>query len=55
MLTSSISSLLALAGQAALRIGAANRGRGFSPSGVRAMVGERMNQRRLMARYPPNG
>lgn len=39
---------------AAFRIGAANRRRGFSPSGVRMMYREWMNQRRLMALYPPN-
>ena len=37
---------------AAFRIGAANRRRGCSSSGVRAMVWDRMNQRRLMAQYP---
>jgi len=37
---------------AAFRIGAANRRRGFSPSGVRAMYRDWMNQRRLMALYP---
>jgi hypothetical protein len=39
---------------AAFRIGAANRRRGFSPSGVRAMYRDWMNQRRLMAIYPLN-
>lgn len=39
---------------AAFRIGAANRRRGFSPSGVRAMYRDWMNQRRLMAAYPLN-
>jgi hypothetical protein len=39
---------------AAFRIGAANRRRGFSSSGVRAMVRDWMNQRRLMALYPLN-
>ena len=39
---------------AAFRIGAANRRRGFSSSGVRAMYRDWMNQRRLMARYPLN-
>jgi hypothetical protein len=39
---------------AAFRIGAANRRRGFSSSGVRAMFRDWMNQRRLMARYPLN-
>jgi hypothetical protein len=38
----------------AFRIGAANRRRGFSPSGVRAMYRDWMNQRRLMAIYPLN-
>ncbi len=38
----------------AFRIGAANRRRGFSSSGVRAMYRDWMNQRRLMAIYPPN-
>jgi hypothetical protein len=38
----------------AFRIGAANRRRGFSPCGVRAMYRAWMNQRRLMARYPLN-
>ena len=37
---------------AAFRIGAANRRRGFSPSGVRTMYRDWMNQRRLMAIYP---
>ncbi len=37
---------------AAFRIGAANRRRGFSSSGVRAMYRDWMNQRRLMANYP---
>jgi hypothetical protein len=39
---------------AAFRIGAANRRRGFRPSGVRAMYRDWMNQRRLMAIYPLN-
>ena len=39
---------------AAFRIGAANRRRGFSPSGVRRMYRDWMNQRRLMAIYPLN-
>jgi hypothetical protein len=39
---------------AAFRIGAANRRRGFSPSGVREMYRDWMNQRRLMAAYPLN-
>jgi hypothetical protein len=39
---------------AAFRIGAANRRRGFSPSGVRTMYRDWMNQRRLMAIYPLN-
>jgi hypothetical protein len=39
---------------AAFRIGAANRRRGFAPSGVRAMYRDWMNQRRLMALYPLN-
>jgi hypothetical protein len=39
---------------AAFRIGAANRRRGFSPSGVRAMYRDWKNQRRLMALYPLN-
>lgn len=39
---------------AAFRIGAANRRRGFSPSGVRGMYRDWMNQRRLMALYPLN-
>jgi len=39
---------------AAFRIGAANRRRGFSSSGVRAMYRDWMNQRRLMALYPLN-
>jgi hypothetical protein len=38
----------------AFRIGAANRRRGFSSSGVRAMYRDWKNQRRLMAVYPPN-
>jgi hypothetical protein len=38
----------------AFRIGAANRRRGFSSSGVRAMYHAWMNQRRLMAIYPLN-
>jgi hypothetical protein len=33
---------------------AANRRRGFSSSGVRAMLRDWMNQRRLMAQYPLN-
>jgi hypothetical protein len=39
---------------AAFRIGAANRRRGFSSSGVRAMIRHWRNQRRLMAIYPMN-
>jgi hypothetical protein len=39
---------------AAFRIGAANRRRGFSPSGVRTMYRAWKNQRRLMALYPLN-
>jgi hypothetical protein len=39
---------------AAFRIGAANRRRGFSSSGVRTMYRDWMNQRRLMAIYPLN-
>jgi hypothetical protein len=39
---------------AAVRIGAINRRRGFSSSGVRVMYREWMNQRRLMASYPLN-
>jgi hypothetical protein len=39
---------------AAFRIGAANRRRGFSSSGVRAMYLSWKNQRRLMALYPMN-
>jgi hypothetical protein len=39
---------------AAFRIGAANRRRGFSSSGVRAMYRDWKNQRRLMALYPMN-
>jgi hypothetical protein len=39
---------------AAFRIGAANRRRGLSSSGVRAMYRDWMNQRRLMAIYPLN-
>jgi hypothetical protein len=39
---------------AAFRIGAANRRRGFSSSGVRAMYRDWTNQRRLMALYPLN-
>jgi hypothetical protein len=39
---------------AAFRIGAANRRRGFAPSGVRRMYRDWMNQRRLMALYPLN-
>lgn len=39
---------------AAFRIGAANRQRGFSPSGLRTMYRDWMNQRRLMAIYPLN-
>ncbi len=38
----------------AFRIGAANRRRGFSPCGVRAMYREWRNQRRLLAIYPLN-
>jgi hypothetical protein len=38
----------------AFRIGAANRRRGFSSSGVRAMYRDWVNQRRLMAIYPLN-
>lgn len=38
----------------AFRIGAANRKRGFEPSGVRQMYRDWMNQRRLMAAYPLN-
>ncbi len=38
----------------AFRIGAANRRRGFRPSGVRAMYRDWTNQRRLMAMYPLN-
>ena len=38
----------------AFRIGAANRRRGFRPSGVRAMYRDWVNQRRLMAQYPLN-
>ena len=38
----------------AFRIGAANRRRGFAPSGVRAMYRDWLNQRRLMALYPLN-
>lgn len=38
----------------AFRIGAANRRRGFSSSGVRAMYRDWVNQRRLMASYPLN-
>jgi hypothetical protein len=38
----------------AFRIGAANRRRGFSSSGVRAMYRDWMKQRRLMALYPLN-
>jgi hypothetical protein len=38
----------------AFRIGAANRRRGFAPSGVRAMLRHWQNQRRLMASYPMN-
>lgn len=39
---------------AAFRIGAANRARGFRPSGLRAMYRHWKNQRRLMAAYPMN-
>jgi hypothetical protein len=39
---------------AAFRIGAANRARGFRPSGVRAMWRDWRKQRRLMAAYPLN-
>lgn len=39
---------------AAFRIGAANRRRGFEPSGVRQMYRDWKNQRRLMAAYPLN-
>ena len=39
---------------AAFRIGAANRRRGFRPSGVRTMYRDWRNQRRLMAAYPLN-
>jgi hypothetical protein len=39
---------------AAFRIGAANRRRGFSSSGVRAVYRDWLNQRRLMALYPLN-
>ncbi len=39
---------------AAFRIGAANRRRGFKPSGLRAMYRDWKNQRRLMAVYPMN-
>jgi hypothetical protein len=39
---------------AAFRIGAANRRRGFSSSGLRTMYRDWMNQRRLMAIYPLN-
>ena len=39
---------------AAFRIGAANRRRGFKPSGLRAMFRDWKNQRRLMAVYPMN-
>jgi membrane protein DedA with SNARE-associated domain len=38
----------------AFRIGAANRARGFKPSGVRAMWQAWRHQRRLMAAYPGN-
>ena len=38
----------------AFRIGAANRRRGFAPSGLRATYRDWMNQRRLMALYPLN-
>ncbi|HEX4368270.1 MAG TPA: D-alanine--D-alanine ligase [Rhodopila sp.] len=38
----------------AFRIGAANRRRGFAPSGLRTMYRDWMNQRRLMALYPLN-
>jgi hypothetical protein len=39
---------------AAFRIGAANRRRGFSSSGLRAVYRDWKNQRRLMALYPLN-
>ncbi|HET6308695.1 MAG TPA: D-alanine--D-alanine ligase, partial [Rhodopila sp.] len=39
---------------AAFRIGAANRRRGFAPSGVWTMLRDWRNQRRLMAQYPLN-
>ncbi|WP_428485429.1 D-alanine--D-alanine ligase [Rhodopila sp.] len=39
---------------AAFRIGAANRRRGFRPSGLRTMYRDWKNQRRLMAAYPLN-
>lgn len=39
---------------AAFRIGAANRKRGFAPSGLRVMYRDWMRQRRLMASYPLN-
>jgi len=39
---------------AAFRIGAANRRRGFTSSGLRAMYRDWRNQRRLMALYPLN-
>ncbi len=39
---------------AAFRIGAANRRRGFSPSGVMTMYRDWKRQRRLMAAYPMN-
>ncbi|HQT75584.1 MAG TPA: D-alanine--D-alanine ligase [Rhodopila sp.] len=38
----------------AFRIGAANRRRGFAPSGLKAMYRDWKNQRRLMAIYPLN-
>ncbi len=38
----------------AYRIGAANRARGYRPSGVRTMYRDWRNQRRLMAAYPLN-
>ena len=38
----------------AFRIGAANRRRGFSSSGLRAMIRDWKNQKRLMAIYPMN-
>jgi hypothetical protein len=39
---------------AAFRIGAANRSRGFTASGLRTMYRDWRKQRRLMARYPLN-